>query len=498
MSRVARPLRDAVRPPGGARAFGPLPARALRVLLVAALAGLLLGRFLLAGAGRGTDAPAGGPAATASAGLAGSGAGDEATVATVARLQAQLAANPDQPVLLTQLGAAYLTRARETADPSYYSKAADALARSQQLDGGNPETMTALGLLALARHDFRAALAWGERAHRLAPAAADPLGVIVDAQVELGRYQEAAASAQAMVDRKPNLASLARVSYVRELLGDPDGALLAMEQAVAAGAGSAADRAYVQVLVGDLRLGRGQLDQAQAAYQAALGDQQGYGPAEVGLAEVAVARGQLRQAAALLAPVAARLPLPATVALLGDVQAALGQLRAAAGQYRLVRAIEALNRANGVAVDLELARFEANHAGGSGGLKHQDPGAASGDPGAAVALARTALAARPTIFAEDVLGWALRQAGRPAEALPHARAAVRLGTRDALLWYHLAAIEADLGQRAAAGRDLGTALRLDPYLMTPSAALRDRGDALALARRLGVAVPSPAAAAEGS
>ena len=490
MSRVARLRRDVARLPGGARAFGPLPVRALCVLLVAALAGLLLGRFLLAGAGSGAEAAAGGPAAAVPAGLAGTaagGGGGEATVATVARLQAWLAADPDQPALLTQLGVAYLTRARETADPSYYSKAADALAHSQRLDSGSPETMTALGLLDLARHDFRGALAWGERAHRLAPAAADPLGVIVDAQVELGRYRQAATSAQAMVDRKPNLASFARVSYLRELLGDPDGALLAMEQAVTAGAGSAADRASIEVLVGDLRLGRGQLDRAQAAYQAALRDQAGYGPAEVGLAEVAVARGQLRQAAALLAPVAARLPRPATVALLGDVQAALGQRRAAAGQYKLVRAIEALNQANGVAVDLELARFEANHARSAGG-----------NPAAAIELARRALVERPTIFAEDVLGWALRQAGKPAEALPHARAAVRLGTKDALLWYHLAAIEADLGQRAAAGRDLATALRLDPYLVTPSAAVRDHGDAVALAKRLGITLPSPPLPLEAS
>src|SRR4030095_1182106 len=95
--------------------------------------------------------------------------------------------------------------------------------------------------------------------------------------------------------------------------------------------------------------------------------------------------------------------------------------------------IERLNQANGVAVDLELARFEADHA--------RDRGA---DPRRAVAMARRALAERPTIYASDTLGWALRQAGRPAQALPHARAAVRLGTRDAVLWYHLAAVDADL------------------------------------------------------
>jgi Flp pilus assembly protein TadD len=136
--------------------------------------------------------------------------------------------------------------------------------------------------------------------------------------------------------------------------------------------------------------------------------------------------------------------------------------------------IERLNRANGVAVDLELARFEADHA--------RDRGA---NPRRAVAMARRALAERPTIYASDTLGWALRQAGRPGQALPHARAAVRLGTRDALLWYHLAAAEADLGMTAAARRHLAEAFAISPYLT-----VRDQPAALALAGRLHLPAPS--------
>ena len=477
MSLVARRRRSRRRATGAARWVGPLPvpagrARAASILLLAALVGLLAGQFVLAGRSPAGEHPS--PAPPVAAG---------GTQATVARLQAQLGSTPDQPSLLTQLGAAYLTRARETADPSWYAKAADALRRSRDLDGDNPQTMTALGLLDLARHDFRAALEWGERAHARDPDAADPLGVVFDAQVELGRYPAAADTVQAMVDRKPGLASFARVSYIRELLGDPDGALTAMEQAVTSGAGSAADVAYVQALVGDLRLGLGRLAPAEAAYRRSLSLQPGYGPAEVGLGQIAIARGDLASAAKLLEPVAARLPLPATVALLGDVRARGGQRRAADDQYRLVRAIEALNRANGVVVDLELARFEASHA--------LQPG---GDPARAVDLARRALRERPTIYSQDTLAWALRASGRPAKALAHARAAVRLGTRDAVLWYHLASVEADLGQVAPARRHIARAFEINPYLMNPNATVADRGDALALAARIGVRVPRTAPA----
>jgi tetratricopeptide (TPR) repeat protein len=429
------------------------------VLAVTLLAGLLAGRFLVAGDDASRPAP---PAA----------AGD--TGALVARLQAELRQRPDEPRLLTRLGVAYVARARETADPTFYANAAGVLERAATLAPRDPDTMVARGQLDLARHDFRSALAWGTKAVKANPDLPDALGVLFDAQVELGRYQAAVVTAQAMVDRKPTQGSLARVSYARELLGDPDGAVAAMVQASAAGGDSATDRAYVQTLIGNLHLGAGRLAAAEAAYQRALDGLDGYGLAEVGLARVAAARGDLAGAAGRLEPAAARLPLPATVALLGDVRAALGDKGAATAQYRLVRVIEQLNQANGVAVDLELARFEADHA--------RDPGAG---PDKAVAVARRALAERPTIYGADTLGWALRQAGRPRQALPHARAAVRLGTRDAVLWYHLAAVEADLGMTAAARRHLAEAFEISPYLT-----VRDRPAALALAGRLRLPAPS--------
>jgi tetratricopeptide (TPR) repeat protein len=428
------------------------------VLTVTLAAGLLGGRFLVAGDDTGP------PAAPAAAGD---------TAAAVARLQAELRRRPDEPRLLTRLGVAYLTRARETADPSFYAKAAGVLGRASRLAPADPGTMVARGLLELGRHDFRAALGWGTRAVAANPDLPDAYGVLFDAQVELGRYRAAVVTAQAMVDRRPAQGSLARVSYARELLGDPAGAVAAMVQAAAAGGGAAADRAYVQTLIGNLHLQAGRLAAAEAAYRRALDGRPGDGLAEAGLARVAADRGDLAGAARLVEPAADRLPLPATVALLGDVRAALGDAGAAAARYRLVRAIERLNQANGVAVDLELARFEADHA--------RDKGA---DPRRAVAMARRALADRPTIYASDTLGWALRQAGRAGQALPHARAAVRLGTRDALLWYHLAAVEADLRMTAAARRHLAEAFEISPYLT-----VRDRPAALALAVRLRLPAP---------
>jgi tetratricopeptide (TPR) repeat protein len=418
--------------------------------------GVALGRFALAG----------GDVAPAPPRLGGGGS----TEFAVTDLQARLSTSPDDPILLARLGQAYLVRVRETGDPSYFTKAAQALERSHKLAPDRPATLTGLGLLALGRHEFSAALDLGRRAHELDPAAPEPLGVVVDAHVELGRYDDAAVALQDMLDRRPSLASLSRASYLRELNGDVPGAVTAMTQAAIAGAGGRVDDvAYVETLLGDLHLGAGKAAEAEGAYRRALA-RTDVPAAEVGLARVAAARGDLAGAAAALEVVTTRLPQPAWLALLGDVQAALGRSDDAAASYDLVRQIEALNSGAGVAVDLELARFEADHA--------RDPGA---NPEAAVTKARAAHGPRPTVFADDTLGWALRQAGRPAEALAYAQAAVRLGTADALLWYHLAAVEADLGRLDDARTHLARAFSINPHMT-----VRDLSPAQDLAARLGL------------
>src|SRR5215217_9563791 len=66
-----------------------------------------------------------------------------------------------------------------------------------------------------------------------------PIGVLVDALIELGRYPEAGRVLQHMVDRKPDLAAYARVSYWRELHGDLAGARRAMVLAASAGGDTA-------------------------------------------------------------------------------------------------------------------------------------------------------------------------------------------------------------------------------------------------------------------
>jgi Flp pilus assembly protein TadD len=91
-----------------------------------------------------------------------------------------------------------------------------------------------------------------------------------------------------------------------------------------------------------------------------------------------------------------------------------------------------------------------------------------------VARARGARAARPSIYGDDLLAWALARSGRCAEARPWSRRALRLGTHDALLFFHRGMIERCLGHGSEARAWLARAMTLNPAFSTRWAPLAGR------------------------
>jgi tetratricopeptide (TPR) repeat protein len=361
-------------------------------------------------------------------------------------LQAAIAADPKRTDAYTSLGNAYLQKVRETADYAYYQRAELAFRRALEQDPRNAGALTGMGSLALSRHDFGAGLRYGRQALAAAPGVARIYGVIVDALVELGRYSEAGRMLQRMVDLKPNLSSYARVSYFRELHGDVRGAVSAMRLATSAGGDAAENAAYVQTLLGNLEFQRGRLAAAKRAYREGMATFGRYLPAEAGLARVDAARGRLAPAIRRYRAVATRLPLPEHVIALGEAELAAGRRTAAAEDFALVRVQQRLLARSGVNTDVELALFEANH----------------GSARRAVALARRAWSAAPSVRSADALGWALTRSGEPRKGLHWARGALRLGSRDSMFLYHAGMAARAAGEATPARAYLGRALALNP------------------------------------
>jgi tetratricopeptide (TPR) repeat protein len=379
-------------------------------------------------------------------------------------LQATVRADPRSPAGHVLLAGAYRQKVRETGDAVYYGKAQGLLDRALAIAPGDAGALTERAALELSRHDFSAGLRDALAARRAAPDVAKPFGVLVDALVELGRYGPAARALQEMVDRRPDLAAYARISYFRELHGDLPGAIAAMRLAVSAGGGVPENTAYVQALLGDLEFARGRLGSAAAAYRQALGLVPDHPPAEAGLARVQAARGDLAGAGRRLSRLVQRLPLRQYIVALGETELAAGRTAAARRDLALVRAEQRLLAAAGVNTDVDLALFEADH----------------GSPRRAVKLARAAWAAAPSVRSADALGWALTRSGDPRGGARWARRALRLGSRDAMFLYHAGMAARAAGERPAARRWLTRALASNPrfsplYAPRAARALREVG-----------------------
>ncbi|CAN5763955.1 tetratricopeptide repeat protein [soil metagenome] len=355
---------------------------------------------------------------------------------------------PDTVDAYALLGFAYLQNVREKGDPADYGRADAAFDEALRRDADNVNALIGKGSLAAAQHEFHEALDLGNRAVALAPSTARTHGVVVDALTELGRYEEALVATQTMVDLRPDLASYSRVSYQRELHGQIDGAIVAMEQAYSASVGSPTEnREYLRVLLGQLQLLKGDLEGAEEIYRASLQAAPGFVWALNGLARVRAFQGDFDEAIELQQQAVDAIPLPEFVIALGEMQEAAGRTEDAQRSYELVEAIQQLFEANGVNVDLDLALFQANH---------------GDDPAAAVELARRAYESEPNIKAADALGWALYADGQYDEARRYADEALRLGTPYGSFLYHAGMIAQAQGDTEAARDFLSRALEQDP------------------------------------
>lgn len=424
------------------------------VIAVALVAGLAVGRFVTydgGGASPGAMAP------------------QVRLADRVAELERRVAKNPGDLLGWQSLGTAYVRRAFEVGDPSFYDLAVKALDRAEALRPGDSGTLLGRALLFLALHRFDEALPLGAEVARRQPDSAGPLGVVVDAQVEQGDYEGAAVTLQRMLDLRPDLSGLSRASYLRELNGDVPGALAAMAQAEEAGIASPFDGAVVATLSGDLLLRQRRVEAASAKYEYALERAPDLVTAQFGRAKVLAAEERYPEAIETLDRLVQRVPYPDAVRLLGELQARSGDEQGAVRTADLVRAMARLQEASGQVVDLEMSVFESD----------------LGDPVRALSLARQVLEARPgNVYAADAMAWALLRNGQTAAAVPLAERALRLGSADALVRYRAAEVFAAAGDLDRARRELETAVGLVPWGL-----FRYQERAQLLGARLGVAVP---------
>ena len=153
----------------------------------------------------------------------------------IQREQYKLRRNSRDAGAYHRLGDAYVQKARETGDLSYLTLAEKALRKALEIAPGNAGAVRHLAYVFSTRHEFGEAAAQALKAIELDPKDGDAYGVLGDAYLELGRYDRAGEAYDAMMRLKSDLASLGRRSGLKNLRGDPAGAIDDLRRAVASG-----------------------------------------------------------------------------------------------------------------------------------------------------------------------------------------------------------------------------------------------------------------------
>lgn len=370
----------------------------------------------------------------------------------VASLERALAAAPERVDTQRALAAALLAEVRIAPRVETLARANGLVDRLLASHAPEADALDAWRLLIA--HRFDAALAAARRARASDGDTLLALCSEADALTELGRYDEAEAVVQALLDRHYGVAALARASHLRRLFGDLEGAVELTDKALAHVA-TAEDRAWLLLDSADLKLAAGapagSLALAMTAV-AALPE-----PALAMQARALTALGDGRAALALYGVLVARAPRAEWVVERLRLARELGEDALAARCAQLLSGLARLDAANGGS---DTRAFVEYHL-----LDNR--------LAAAEDLARQEWRRRPDVFSAAQLGWVLSRAGKAVEAQAYARRAVLEHTADPLLQWRAGSVLAAAAD--AQGQALvAQALRVAPWLAASSSTLASR------------------------
>jgi tetratricopeptide (TPR) repeat protein len=354
----------------------------------------------------------------------GSGTSREDLSRTITAMDVRLASRPDDAAAAVMLADALLRQARVTGNGGLAIRAERALQKALARDPEHYQARRMLAAVYLSQHRFGDALRAAERCLQVRKDDSWAYGVVGDAHLELGEYDEAFAAFDRMLALRPDASAYARASYARELQGDLRAAVDLMAMALEATSPRDPESlAWHHAELGSLHLALGRIREAEREFEHADFAFPGHPFAIDGRARVAAARGQIEEALALVTARLEAAPAPAPLAFSGDLLAKLGRTAEADRQYRLA---EAAWRSD-APEPARLALFLADR-----GWKLDE----------AVKLAEAAAAGRHDIFTEDALAWALFKAGRLDEARAASSRALRTGSRDRTIREHARRIAA--------------------------------------------------------
>lgn len=379
------------------------------------------------------------------------------TKAAIEGLLAKLRANPDDQKSRLLLAQAYMQEGRVTGNHPYYDGAAmELLEQVLKADAENFEALCCKASLCLTQHHFAQGLGLAEQAQKINPNSGFVYGLLTDANVEMGHYDEAVKMADKMNAVRPDLPAYARVSYLREIYGDLPGAIQAMDMAVKAGYTGLEQTEWTRVALAHLFEVQGDTTKARQYYQMALYARPGYAYALAGLGRMAAARKDYPRAIRLYQEARITVKDYAFADELTDLYRQNGQPDEA--KKMADESIDMLANAAKEADSNELMGHYADRELAYAYLK-------TNDLDKALEHAKIEYARRPdNIDVNETMAWVLYKRGQYAEAQKYMQVARRTGSKNPVLLCRAGLILSKLGKTAEGQPLIEGALKTAPYL----------------------------------
>ncbi len=360
--------------------------------------------------------------------------------------------NPEDYYYYLKLGEAYIQKGREVGQIAPYKLAKKAIENALDLYPESYVAYTYLGQISSYKHDFHKSIDYAKKAIELRPDKAIPYGVQGDAYLELGMYKEAQRAYALMHYLEPSFYSQSRISQLKFLMSDTNGAIEAMKKAIEFGNTMnlpAENIAWAKVMLGSLYFNSGEIDKAENSYKEALEIFDNYYLALEHLAEVNALKGNYVKAIDLYEKTLALNPKPQFYISLGDIYESQGKTEKAEKLYR--EAEKSYDKIiqdgiKGHSRELVLFYVDSN--------KHLD---------LALELALQDSKDTNDIYAYDTLAWVYFKQGEFDKAEDAMNHSLKLGTRDALLYYHAGRILYKQNKFEEAKDHLELALTINPY-----------------------------------
>jgi tetratricopeptide (TPR) repeat protein len=357
--------------------------------------------------------------------------------------------DPASAIALSQLAGLFLQRARETGDDRNYNQAEQYARRSLKLRvNRNGSAFVTLAAALLAQHRFHEA---GEVAKDLVgfdPEVPQYRAQLGEIQMELGDYDAAQQSFDSLYDVRTHLSIAPRLARWVEINGNTTFARKLLSAALA----EAKTRrnlpreqlAWFHFRLGDIDMRNGRLRGAREVLEKGLEIEPGDYRLLDAMSYLEAIEGNPKKAIEYGERGIATKVDPATLGTIGDAYLALGD-SARAEEY--FRTMEIAVKGQPGAYHRAWSLFLLD-------LNRRIP--------EVLANVQKEIETRKDIYGYDLLAWALHKSGRNAEARLAMNEARRLGTRDAMLFYHAGIIERSLGNAGRARYFLSEALKVNP------------------------------------